>query len=85
MGNKIRQSSFTVQMKGIAKELRTKVKIASVIKTHKVINSECDAIWDTGATRTIVSHRIANNCRLKEVGFMNVVGVSGKPQIIPTY
>ena len=37
---------------------------------------EYKAIWDTGATRTVITRRVVENCNLKAIGMSRVRGVN---------
>jgi predicted aspartyl protease len=73
-------------------------KIANVLATPAHIGSPFDpksppitsnpkpfnAIWDTGATRTVISKNVVQSCNLKPTGMAKVHTASGT-DIVPTY
>ena len=46
---------------------------------------KCNAIWDTGATNTVITERLAQECGLKATGMAQVLGVDGTPRIASAY
>lgn len=38
---------------------------------------EFDAIWDTGATASVITQRVVDACGLQPIGMMQVQGVHG--------
>ena len=73
---------FTVAHNGIARVLTSKVRIhqafdPSLLKPA-VPTTEYNAIWDTGATSTAITSRVAAECGLKPTGMCKVRTASGE-------
>lgn len=58
--------AFTIKADGILKQIRTDVTIHPVDK--KGNNVKANAIWDTGATRTCISRRLASLLNVSPIG-----------------
>lgn len=72
---------FTTYCPGIARVLENEVVICAA---HDPDNPPADlkqceflAIWDTGATNTVISSRVARECGLHPIGMTQVAGVHG--------
>lgn len=74
-------SSFTVPCPGIVNKLRCAV----AIKDPNAANGGYfNALWDTGATNSVITERVAKALGLVAAGKMNVHGVNG-PAIVNYY
>lgn len=79
---------FTARLDKISNVLATPAHIGSpfdpksppTASDHKPFN----AIWDTGATRTVISKNVVQSCNLKPTGMAKVHTASGT-DIVPTY
>jgi len=74
--------AFTVAHNGIASILSSKVKFQQAFdpKVSKPADPtlEYNAIWDTGATKTAITNRVAVECGLKPTGMCKVRTASGE-------
>jgi len=74
--------SFTVAHNGIASVLTSQVRIQqpfdTKLSTPAVPTTEYKAIWDTGATGTAITSRVAAECGLKPTGMCKVRTASGE-------
>ncbi len=65
-------SAFTSFYEGIANALKNKVEI---IANDFVV--QVDALWDTGATATCISHDVVKSLKLVPIGRQNINTPSG--------
>lgn len=81
--------TFTSYNSVISKVLKNEVGISSSIPSISASNStskrDCSAIWDTGATHTIIVPKIVTECKLIESGKIDVIGVNGQRERTSTY
>lgn len=65
--------SFTTVYDGLSNVLKNKVKISEVVENNSrgSIN-EYISIWDTGATKTVITEKVANDLNLKPVSVSRV-------------
>lgn len=74
--------SFTVAHNGIASVLTSQVRIQQAfdpkLSQPAVPTTEYKAIWDTGATRTAITSKVATECGLKPTGMCKVKTASGE-------
>jgi hypothetical protein len=73
--------SFTLEAPGILRVLQTDVWIAQVTdpKASGPINfKKYKAIWDTGATNTVLTQKVIDECALKPIGMTLAHGVQGQ-------
>ncbi len=74
--------SFTVAHNGIASILTSQVKIQQAFALNvpppAIPTTEYKAIWDTGATKTAITSRVATECGLKPTGMCKVRTASGE-------
>lgn len=79
-----RPLSFTVQFSGRANQLTTKAHISLPLNpdttplSQEIIESfkEYTCIWDTGATNSVISQIVVDECGLKPIGMTQVHSVS---------
>ena len=72
-------STYIKAFKGKVGILRTEIRIASSLgKTPKSKGLPCDAIWDTGATMTVVDRRAARSLGLVPVDRCYVATANGR-------
>lgn len=74
------QGTFTYVARGIASVLITPVFICAAYDPQgedKSTFREYSAIWDTGATKTMITRHVAESCRLVPTGQSRVQGVFG--------
>jgi hypothetical protein len=74
--------SFTTKHHVLAKELATHVFIGGVIPPGEIpipppTSQKLSAIWDTGATCTVISPRVVEICALKPTGMVEVHHADG--------
>lgn len=69
--------AFTCQATGIARELRSNVSIFYDGKKYVSENSH-NAIWDTGASGTVINHDLANELGLMPVSKSKVLTANGE-------
>ena len=79
---------FTAQSEQIASILTSPAHIGSPIDLkatpHKNDHKPFTAIWDTGASRTVISKTVVQTCGLKPTGMVKVHTASGT-DTVPTY
>lgn len=76
-----RPPAFTVKFNGMANVLISEVQVApafnpakvTVVPQHHLYN----AIWDTGATSSVITQRVVQECGLQTTGMTNVNTASG--------
>ncbi|MGI9089183.1 MAG: SEC-C metal-binding domain-containing protein [Chthoniobacterales bacterium] len=82
--------SFTSEGPGIQNVLLTPACVRpafdpSTTEDHlRPVGCEVAAIWDTGATGSVISQRVVDNCALKPIGMQKVRGVHGEG-VSPVY
>jgi len=73
---------FTATHNGIAPVLTSEVKVQQAfdpkLPRPTVPTTEYEAIWDTGATRTAITAKVAAECGLKPTGMCKVKTASGE-------
>jgi hypothetical protein len=73
---------YTAKAKGIANQLRSNIVISQAfdpsqdLTTH-LRKKEYTAIWDTGATNTVITGKVVFECGLKPTGMIRVETASG--------
>ncbi len=82
--------AFTINYPGRVRELCTAIKIGlpsltSGFDSNKKFAEFARAIWDTGATGTVITKAVVNALDLQPTGIQKVVGVNGQPEDRPTY
>ena len=76
--------SFTYTMPGLAKVLLTPVHVGRPIRPDQLpkvampTHPNANAIWDTGATSTVISERLAVRLGLKPIGMVRCKTVGGE-------
>ena len=79
--------TFTTKYKGIARVLLNEVYIAQAINLSSVPKSpspekfgakKFNAIWDTGATNTVITQKVVSDCSLKPIGMTKVQTAKGE-------
>lgn len=74
--------SFTVAHNGIASVLTSQVRIQQAfdpkVSQPAIPTTEYKAIWDTGATKTAITSKVATECGLKPTGMCKVKTASGE-------
>lgn len=67
--------------KGIAREIKSKVIVSSAFDpqqtTKHPTTKEFVAIWDTGATGSVISDKVVDECGLEPIGIANVHTTEG--------
>lgn len=80
--------SFTAKREGLVNFLGTTARIGEAIESPQNIPQspkiEYKAIWDTGATNTVITKKIVEECDLKQVSMANVQTVGGE-RYCPVY
>lgn len=77
-------SSFSVTHTGLARVLITYAGISPAFDPHTLERSKWpvaapfNAIWDTGATHTVITQAVVDRCHLKPTGMTKVSGVNGE-------
>ena len=69
---KLYHFAFRLEYDHIPVELKTKV----TIKNKFGLEKEYDAVWDTGATHTAITHKVYNELNLKPIDSSKVRGVN---------
>lgn len=73
--------SFTVAHNGVASVLTSQVRIQQAFDAKAPPTpptKEYKAIWDTGATKTAITNRVASECGLKPTGMCKIRTASGE-------
>ena len=74
--------SFVAYRKGITNVLATKVRIGEAFNPQPSIPPplliEYTAIWDTGATHTVITQKVVDECELKPIGMAKVHTANGE-------
>ena len=60
----------------LVNEVRVAAAYTPVEGSPAPIFEEYEAIWDTGATRTVITRRVVEDCNLKAIGMSRVRGVN---------
>ena len=76
--------SFTTYGKGLLNVLKNEVGVAASGVSKRKDSKSFLAVWDTGATATVITNRVVAECGLKETGMTEVHGVHGS-ETKPTY
>lgn len=81
--------AFTIDYSAIARELRTQIKVGSPSLTgpfdpQKYLFESDFAIWDTGATSTVITKKIVDALSLAPTGMTEVTGFNSSGPA-PTY
>ena len=76
--------AFTSYGSGLLNALKNEVEISAVGESSQA-KKKFPAIWDTGATATVITERVVRECGLIETGKTWIVGVNGEREKAPTY
>jgi len=80
--------AFSYKYQGIVKELRTPVRITAALTSYSTIDiknlKSLSSVWDTGATNSVISPRVARDMNLSPTGFTTVRGVNSQ-RVVKTY
>lgn len=83
-----KQASFTTSYKRMVNQLRNQVHIGKPFISEKPSNDAkfrtYTALWDTGATNTVITQRVVRECGLKPTGIAEAHHVGGS-EIVNTY
>ena len=82
--------AFTVHSNGILRELKTPVNISASSSLQKFFNVDTNslrinAIWDTGATRTVIIEEAARKLKLKPITQTTIKTVGSPPSLQNVY
>ena len=80
-------TAFTLTARdGLLREILVPIKLkhASVVSIDDKTMIDANAIWDTGATHSVISRELANKMSLKPISMSRVNGVHGLKEV-PTY
>ncbi len=74
--------SFTIHYPGLVRELKTQARVCEAFNPdahdgNAVASCDCEAVWDTGATCSVITQKIVAACNLKPIGMTQVLGVNG--------
>ena len=69
--------AFSVKYKGIAKELISESEIINPLNNQR---NKYKAIWDTGATNTVITPKVLKELSLTIVDIATIVGVNSEPK-----
>jgi len=73
------QSAFTIKYNGkILRVIHTPIRIAD--STNRTTIKDFHAIWDTGATGTVITRKVVDELNLKSLGPATVKTASGEEQ-----
>jgi hypothetical protein len=73
--------AFTTKYDNKVRVLKTKIGISPYKKDQPIIpkpDAEGLAIWDTGATGTVINPKVATSLKMKPIGKKQIAGVTGK-------
>jgi len=77
--------AFTTSYKGISHELVNKVLVAEAFDPKSPqkpeTRKEFNAIWDTGATKSVITQTVVDQCGLKSTGIAQVHTASGTDKV----
>ena len=76
---KIPHFAFSIQYKGIARELVSESEIVNPLNSQR---KKYKAIWDTGATHTVITPKVLNELSLTIVDTTTIIGVNSKTEDI---
>ncbi len=78
----IQAQSFTVNYKGLVNVLKSDALISRAFNPAATANPpllrKFIAIWDTGASGTVITQKVIDECKLKPIGMANVITAKGK-------
>ena len=81
-------SSFTIIYPGISQELKSECGVGQAIidPTNSPIQAKVtvNAIWDTGATNSVITQQVVDACNLEQISTAEVIGVHG-PELSGVY
>ena len=76
--------SFTVRAPGLLSVISTPVRVSEAFDPEVVGPGwkqprllEVQAIWDTGATNSVITQRVVDECQLQPIDLVEVLGVHG--------
>ena len=72
---------FTSKTKQITRILHSKVRISQSFDPQKNLHPQLReylAIWDTGATNSVITEKVVNECGLKPIGVVKVGHIDGE-------
>lgn len=75
--------ALTVVYNGLSNVLKSKATVGFAFdpkKTPTPAQIEFDAIWDTGASASVITQNVVNKCNLKPIGLVNVHTAGGLSQ-----
>ena len=85
MPQKVRITAFTSSYTGLSNVLANDVLISKTfdpsperIKSEEFQTKQYKAIWDTGATGTVITQKVVDDCDLKPIGVTEVYTAKGK-------
>lgn len=81
MQNQINVSGFTRSYGFISNILETQIDIQH---SNNQETKSYTAVWDTGATNSVISNQVVNECNLQPSGMTYVDGVGGR-HVTPTF
>jgi len=76
--------AFTTSGKGLLRVLRTKVEITAGFDPNKTLANKqpsfktFTAIWDTGATNSVITEKVVDQCGLKPTGMTRIRHADGE-------
>ncbi len=85
--------SFTTTSTGITRTLQNEVQVSKAFNLSTVSKSfspqkigakKFNAIWDTGATGTVITQKVAADCGLQQIGIVEVSTANNK-RLSPVY
>jgi hypothetical protein len=82
--------SFTAAYPTLVRVLSTNVHVCAAFDPNAIdpLNSpalnQFNAVWDTGASGSVISQQVVDTCALKQTGIQQVYGVGGA-QLSPTF
>ena len=77
--------AFTFSSSGLLRELKTNVGIKPHQAPTRQPVLECQAVWDTGATNSVIPSRVVDSLGLKPIDARPFKGFDGKPTLCSIY
>ncbi|MBQ0167858.1 MAG: retropepsin-like domain-containing protein [Treponema sp.] len=79
MSKKVPHQAFAIEYNGVVPQLETKVGIVSAFDKTKTM--EIKAVWDTGATHSVITPRVFTSLGLFPIDTTMVTGVNSQKEV----
>jgi len=74
-------NAFSKEYPSLVEDLNTDVEVFTVPPVHSVQGTKVYAIWDTGASQTVITHRLMARLNLAPIGAEVVCGVNSNQTV----